>query len=457
MIGTAAKAGGDRSELVRAALMVAIIASAAACGGYSGRLAEVRTSAAHNQFDTAYAAADELVVAGQEGRSRYENDLPLLLLERGTILQAMGLHLEAAADFGEADQMLEVLDLSRDRAGNAAEYLWSGSRKLYRPPVYEKLMVNVMAASSYLAAGRYRSAMVEARRIRVLWEYFSDSELAGHPMLAAASYIAGVAMELGGEDGSALRFYQDAWSDGSMPGLAAAIGRVSHRTGAEVDDAVAERMDGVDDGPSLLTITFSGMAPYRVAQRLPVGIVFAMIRQDAQYALGERDAAVYNRIVAEGLLTWVNFPQLVPADTLNLPVRVSVDGRGVDTRSIADVGAFAIAQWESERAGIAFSAITRAITRVLAREGVQAATSAGDNQTVGAVGFLASLATQAAMQAADQPDTRTWNLMPANISIGRTVAEPGRRTVAVTSGAVTHEAEVEVPEDGVGVAVFRIF
>lgn len=441
------------------AALVAVLASA--CGGYSGRLAEVRESAASNQLELAYAAADELVLAGEAGESPEENDLPLLLLERGTILQAMGLHEAAVADFTEADQMLEVLDLSRDRAGSAAEYLWSGSKKLYRPPIYEKLMVNVMAASSFLAAGQYRSAMVEARRIRVLWEYFSDGDLGNHPMLASASYIAGLAMELGGEDETALRFYADAWSGKPMPGLVEAIRRTSDSASPSIDqailDAAAAAAPEAGESAELVTITFSGMAPYRVAERLPIGAVFIMIRQDRQYALGERDQAVYNRIVAEGLLTWINFPTLVTADNGTGTIQLEVDGRLAETSLIADVESFALAQWASERAGIAFSAITRAITRVLAREGVQAATSAGNNQTVEAVGFLASLATQAAMQAADQPDTRTWNLMPARIWISREVVEPGSHTVWVRSGAVAHETTVEVPENGSGVAVFRIF
>ena len=442
------------------ALLAAVLGTA--CGGYSGRLAEVRQTAAANQLELAYAAADELVLAGEAGESPEENDLPLLLLERATILQAMGLHEAAVADFTEADQMLEVLDLTRDRAGNAAEYLWSGSKKLYRPPIYEKLMVNVMAASSFMAAGQYRSAMVEARRIRVLWEYFSDGDLARHPMLATASYIAGLAMELGGEEATALRFYTDAWSGKPPPGLADAIVRMSESSGASIDEAVLESATAAADpvaseSSELVTITFSGMAPYRAAQRLPIGAVFIMLRQDRQYALGERDAAVYNRIVAEGLLTWINFPVLVASNNGTGTIQLEVDGRLAETSLIADVESFAVAQWESERAGIAFSAITRAVTRVLAREGIQAATSVGNNSTVEAVGFLASLATQGAMQAADQPDTRTWNLMPARIWISREPVEPGPRTVWVRSDSVAHETEVDVPAGGAGVAVFRIF
>jgi hypothetical protein len=454
-----AKLRASPSRLQSIALVASVIGTA--CGGYSGRLAEVRETASANQLDLAYAAADELVLAGQAGESPEDNDLPLLLLERGTILQAMGLHEAAVADLTEADQMLEVLDLSRDRAGNAAEYLWSGSKKLYRPPIYEKLMVNVMAASSFMAAGSYRSAMVEARRIRVLWEYFSDGDLAAHPMLATASYVAGLAMELGGDDTTALRFYADAWSAKPAPGLADAIARTSASSGASIDPDVLEAVGAAATGASgsseLITITFSGMAPYRVAQRLPIGAVFIMLRQERQYALGERDAAVYNRIVAEGLLTWINFPVLVAANNGNGTIQLEVDDRLVESSLIADVEAFAVAQWESERAGIAFSAITRAVTRVLAREGVQAATSVGNNQAVESVGFLASLATQAAMQAADQPDTRTWNLMPARIWISRTPVEPGLHTVWVRAGSVAHDTDVEVPEDGAAVAVFRIF
>ncbi len=432
-----------------------------ACGGYSQRLAEVRAGAAANDLEAALAAADALVLAGEEGRRAEERDLPLLLLERGTLYQAMGLHELAVADFTEADQMLEVLDLSSDGAGNAAEYLWSGSKKLYRPPIYEKLMVNVMAAASFMASGSYRSAMVEARRIRVLWEFFSDGELAGHPMLSAASYVAALAMELGGEQDTALRFYADAWSDKPMPGLARAIARTSATSGASIDPAILDaamlEAGASEEGSELITITFSGMAPYRVAQRIPIGAAFIMMRQDVQYSLGERNAAVYNRIVAEGLLTWINFPSLVAANNGLGTIQTEVDGMLTDSSLIANVETFAMAQWEAERPGIAFAAITRAITRILAREGIQAATSAGGNETVEAVGFIASLATQAAMQAADQPDTRTWNLMPARVWVSRTPVDPGTHDVWVRAGGVSHATEVEVRAGGVGVAVFRIF
>ncbi|MFT6397875.1 MAG: hypothetical protein ACJAYU_002630 [Bradymonadia bacterium] len=432
-----------------------------ACGGYSQRLAEVRDGAAANNLEVALAAADQLVIAGQEGRSPQERDLPLLLLERGTLYQAMGLHELAVTDFTEADQMLEVLDLSSGRAGNAAEYLWSGSKKLYRPPIYEKLLVNVMAASSFMAAGSYRSAMVEARRIRVLWEYFSDTDLAGHPMLSVASYIAALAMELGGEEDTALRFYADAWSDKPLPGLAEAIARMSSQSGASIDsttlDAALAEASASETESELITITFSGMAPYRVAQRIPIGAVFIMMRQNRQYALGESNAAVYNRIVAEGLLTWINFPTLVAANNGLGTIQNEVDGRRTDASLIANVELFAMAQWEAERSGIAFAAITRAIVRVLAREGIQAATRAGNNQAVETLGFIASLATQAAMQAADQPDTRTWNLMPARVWVSRTEVEPGSHAVSVRAGGVSHATTVEVRENGVGVAVFRIF
>jgi hypothetical protein len=222
-------------------------------------------------------------------------------------------------------------------------------------------------------------------------------------------------------------------------------------------DAALAEASASETESELITITFSGMAPYRVAQRIPIGAVFIMMRQNRQYALGESNAAVYNRIVAEGLLTWINFPTLVAANNGLGTIQNEVDGRRTDASLIANVELFAMAQWEAERSGIAFAAITRAIVRVLAREGIQAATRAGNNQAVETLGFIASLATQAAMQAADQPDTRTWNLMPARVWVSRTEVEPGSHAVSVRAGGVSHATTVEVRENGVGVAVFRIF
>lgn len=435
------------------------------CGGYSQRLEEARVDVRAGALAEALASVDALVERGRADRSPENRDLPLLLLERATILQAMGDHRAATADLAEADAMLEVLDLTPDRAGQAAEYLFADNKGLYRPPVYEKLMVNVLALASYLGDGHIRDAMVEARRIRVLVEYFGDTGLADHPMLASAAYLAGIAMERGGDDGAALRFYLDAWRIIDAPGLPEAVVRLGHASPVAPDAEVARAReargmdaDAIPTAPEqeVVTIAFSGLAPYRVAERVPIGIAFAWMRQNIAYSLGEDRQSVYNRIVAEGLLTWVNFPSLVVQENRR-SLQVTVDGVSGRPSLVADVEAFALAQWEEDRPGIAFAAITRAITRVLAREAIQLATGQSDNQAVEVVGFLASLAAQGAMQAADQPDTRTWSLMPAYVWVARTPVEPGTHEVTVRSAPVAASTAVEVGAGRSGFAVLRLY
>lgn len=456
---------------IAALLIAALTLVSAACGGYSQRLAEVRMDVQTGNVEGAVDRVTELVLTGEAGENPEAFDLPLLLLERGALQQALQRHREAVADFTQADPMLETLDLSSDGVGNAATYLWSESKSLYRPPVYEKLMVNAMALSSYLALGEYGSARVEARRIGVLVDYFETTELGDHPMLGAAAYLAGLAMELGGERESALRFYIDAYARADAPGLAEAVARLGMRSTLRGNPQVVRARESLgleaDDDPpegaaqEAVIIAWSGLAPRREPQRFPIGAVIAWYRVNTTYVMTDAQQASLNRAVAEDLLTWINFPVLVVTRNTVGRISVDVDGRTVDAPRVADLESFAIAQWEQDRPGIAFAAITRALTRIVAREGVQAIGRAADsgNGVGQAVGFLAGLAAQGAMQAADQPDTRTWTFMPAYLHVTRVPVSAGTHTLTVRGAGkgawAGQQVTIDVPEGGAGVATVR--
>ncbi|MCB9508229.1 MAG: hypothetical protein H6697_11280 [Myxococcales bacterium] len=450
-----------RGSVAVAALLLS--AACVACGGYAQRLEAARVDVERSALDDAASRLDALVARAEEGRGRAGADLPLLLLERAAIAQGRGDHRQALADLQAADQLLEVLDLSNDRGGQAANYLWSGSRALYRPPVYEKLMVNVLAAASYLALDDRQGARVEARRIGVLLDYFADTPLAEHPMLGGAAFVAGLAMEVGGEVDEAARFYGEAWRLSRSDLARARLGCLTPSAAALRVESVAAARDGVEqcrprpEGTGdVVVLAFSGLPPYRIAERLPIGIVFAVMRQDAAYSFGVREQATYDRILAEGLLTWVNFPSLVVREVTSAPPPARVGGQVVHLSGVADVAAFALAEWEADRPGIAFAALTRMITRVLAREAVQAAGGAGGD-TAETVGFLLGLATEGAMQAADTPDTRTWTLMPAAVWATSTSAPVGAVPVQLGAGPQTASVSVDVRDGATTVAVVRLF
>ncbi len=451
--------------------LLALVMLSTACGGYSARFAEVRSEVYAGDIVGAVGAVDPLIARAEAGERPYESDYPLLLLERGSLMQAQGMHREAVDDFTAADPLLEVLDLSSDGVGNAATYLWSESRSLYRPPVYEKLMVNVSALASFLALGDFAGARVEARRIGVLTEYFEGTELATHPMVGAANYMAGLAMELGGDDAAAVRFYIDAWHAARPPDLAEAMARLAWGTTLANRPEVAEAREaiGLSSGQAppaapaqeVVTIVFSGLAPYREPQHFPVGAIIAWIRLDNAYALSSEQEARLGRAVAEDLLTWVNFPVLVDHENQLERFDVTAGGARTTAEPIANIESFAISQWESDRPGIAFAAIVRALVRIAARETINAVGNAADNGNgVGqAIGFIAGLATQGAMQAADVPDTRTWTMMPAYVSVARMPAEAGASEVRVTGyglGASEQRVvQVQVPAGGAAVVTVR--
>lgn len=450
--------------------LVIVVGAGFGCGGYSMRLEEVRLDVQANRLTEAEERLEPLVLAGEAGEKPEQRDLPLLLLERAAIRQALQDHQGAVADLTQADAMLEVLDLSPDRAGEAATYLWSESSSLYRPPVYEKLMVNVMACSSYLAMNQRSSAMVEARRIGVLLDYFENTPLNHHPMLGAAAYVAGLAMELGGDRSGALRFYLAAWRRSDAPGLARSVAWAADGTRFETDPDVTRAREAVGlaegdaapgraDSEELVTIVYAGLAPYREAERFPIGMVFAWMRANIAYELGASEAA-YNRIIAEGLLTWINFPVLVEQPNPFHRFDVEAGAHTARATRVANIEAFALRQWAADRAGIAWAAITRAITRVLAREAIQATGRAAGGAGE-AIGFIAGLAAQGAMQAADKPDTRTWTFMPASVWVARQPVDPGLQRVRVTahgSGqAASQMLEADVAEGATAVRVVRFF
>jgi len=456
------------------AIALVVAALFLACGGYTARLEAARVGVEVGDLDAALNAIDALVLRAEGGRRPHANDLPLLLLERAAIHQALGDHRSATDDLTAADPMLEVLDLSPDGIGTAATYLFSESKSLYRPPIYEKLMVNMMAIASFLAADNFSAARVEARRILVLTTYFEGTELANHPMLASAYAMAGLAMEMSGERATAARFYIQALEIQPDPTIAQGLLRTAPGTTMARHGAVglARELLGLREGQELavpereaIVIVFSGRAPFRVAERFPIGPLIALIRMDTAYALTGEQQARMNRAIAGDLLTWVNFPSLVVHPSRYGGFSVSAGGRTHVATPLAELSEFALAQWERDRPGIAFAAITRALVRIGAREAIQATGRATDQGGgVGrTVGFIASLATQGALQAADTPDTRTWTFMPGQLSIIRVPVDAGPQPLHISPrgaagpGATTQRAVVDVPAGERRVVTVRFF
>jgi uncharacterized protein len=457
-----------RGLALPAVVALGVLAGAGCSGGYAERTAGFREAVARHDLERARLEIDALVTEAAAG-SALETEYPLLLLERSTVALATLDYDLVIGDLNVADPLLEILDLSPANAEQVGQYLWSDDVGLYRAPAYEKLMVNLVKLACYLTLGDLSGARVEARRLDVLVSYYDGTELADHPVLATAYHLAGLAMELSGEDDRALRFYLDAWRREPLTPLAEAIVRLAPRSSlgrrGEVREAREQLGLGEDDvlerpAQEVVVLVFSGLAPRREAARFPLGLVWGWVT-DGGLHLSPAYKEPWERIRAEQLLTWINFPVLVP-QSLGLPqVQVASSLAAVAAEPLADFGRFAVAQWEQERSTVALAAITRAIVRILAREGVQALGDvATDSEEGRAAFYVASLLLQAGMQAADVPDTRTWSTMADHLLLARVPVPAGPQVLEVSAGGPAgtrvHALELDVPAGGTRVVALRV-
>jgi hypothetical protein len=146
----------------------------------------------------------------------------------------------------------------------------------------------------------------------------------------------------------------------------------------------------------------------------------------ASSALHPTDASRANKLAAQGLVTWVNYPELGRATgQYDTPV-VAVDGVHLPVEQLSAVDFEARRAWDASRGPIVGAAITRMVARLAVGEGIRRSSDSF-------LAFLLSLGTQATLTAADTPDTRSWSTLPARMSVSRISLPPGQHRVVVSA------------------------
>jgi hypothetical protein len=332
---------------------------------------------------------------------------------------------------------------------------------------------------NYLAQGDLSGARVEARRLAIMQKYLRDHEDPARAMNAPGSYFAGFVFEKSGNADEALRYYDEALAHGSFPSLAEPVQRLrqisgydSPRLRAVAGNSDAATTSGASGPPNatspavatpevappaggatapsalptasskpaeLLVVINYGRVPAKVAKRIPIGLALTY----ASGFISPTDAARANELAAQGLVTWVNYPELERQQRNLSTPGFALDGKWQQLEGALAVDREAKASFERQRGAVIASAITRMISRLVAG---QAARAAGGNND--ALGLLLSLGTQAALTAADTPDTRSWATLPARIVVGRVQVAPGEHRVLVQAQGVRKEASVKVAPGG---------
>jgi hypothetical protein len=438
-------------------LWTALIVGALSLGGcasHSDRTKEIRSALDAGQPKRALSLLNEQLETDSEKQlpENTSGDNAVFLLDRAMVLQQLQSYKLSSRDLEVCDKQIEMLDFKRNTVDDIGKYLFSDDTGPYKAPPYEKLMINTMNMVNYLVQGDLQGARVEARRLAVMQKYLKDTD-PDNALTAPGSYLAGFTFEKSGSYDEALRYYDEAlqygqyqslrepvrrlmaWSGYGSPRLRKIAGLADDEKPPPPADPEALKQQG-----ELLVIVSYGRVPAKVARRIPIGLALTY----ASGSISPYNHERANRLAAQGLVTWVNFPELgKPRGTWDEPW-FRLDGKQLPLEGIVAVDQEAKRAWDDDKGTVVASAITRMIARIVAGEGVRQA--AGEDHAV--AGILLSLATQATLTAADTPDTRSWATLPARMAFARVMLPAGTRTVQLKARGKLLEQKVTIKAGG---------
>ncbi len=419
------------------------------CGGHEARTLKVRSAL------DAGLPRQAILAINEELEVKSDKDLPanvvgdnaLLVLDRATIQQSLAQYEASKRDFGAADKAIDMLDLAHNAGDTIGKYVFSDSAGKYVAPPYEKLLLNTLNLMNYLETGDLNGAKIEARRLAVMQRYLAD-QLKEHDnaILGLGGFLAGYAYEKSGEVDEALRYYDEALAFsgyGSLKDpvrlLMAQSSYTSPRLKALAPEGAPAAVEmGPDEGEIVFVVGY-GRVPHKISNRIPIGLALSLVANDIHPA----DASAANKLAAQGLVTWINYPTLGPERGQYETPACRLDNQFVQLEEAVDISRQVRVEWKKIEGKVILSAITRLIARLAVGEGIQAASGKGS-----VVGFIASLGAQATLSALDTPDTRSWETLPARVAIARVRVPAGKHAIHIDARGVVRSQEITVAKGG---------
>jgi len=417
------------------------------CGGHSERTLPVRTALDEGSPRGAIAALNKELEVDHDGDmpKKIEGDNALLVLDRASIQQSLAQWQLAENDFQAADKAIDMLDLAHNAGDSIGTYMFSDSSGKYVAPPYEKLLINTLNMIDYLEVGDLSGAKIEARRLAVIQKYYADAlNQRDNPILGLGGFLAGLAFEKAGDVDEALRWYDEALAFTGYDVLAPTIARLLPQgtySSPRLKQAAARGQGtaplGPDEGEVVFVIGY-GRVPHKIPKRIPIGLALTLVSG----SISPGNYAMANKLAAQGLVTWVNYPTLAPGQGAYAIPQCMLDGQYVPLEEAVNVSEQVRAEWKNIEGKVILSAITRLITRLAVGGGIQAATKGS------LIGELLSLGTQATLTALDTPDTRSWETLPARIAIARVRVKAGSNSVRLDARGVLREQNLDVTKGG---------
>lgn len=392
---------------VIAALLVFSLLALTGCASYTQKSRPLIAAFEANQYEVAANSLKPLI-------DKKDQDLPLHLLQLGTIYHTAGRYQEAVETFREAEKIVEQTDYT-SISQEAGSVLVNESVKTHRLDDYEKVLISMYLAIDYTLLGQWESALVECRRVNHQLDMMIS---AGHPTYSRnsfAKYLAGVLFEATGE-------WNDAWVDyrqvqkwnPDFPLNPLGLLRMSSKLRADQEflaykKAYPETKDFAlsKNQGELVVLVETGRAPEKVA--------------DPEFAL---------------------VPKFVSRGSLTKSIQIKeLNGKGAAKSYVLfDIEAAAINELKEKRAG----AVAKRLASVAVKKAAAvAAGNAAKNKNVEAFGDLL-------IHLTERPDLRSWLLLPGNLQVARLSLPAGKHDLIVeelnAEGVVIQSRELKQVE-----------
>ena len=377
----------------------------------------------YRQIDRHMAAGDCPAALDSLEKSRYSANQKLLYFMDAAMINMRCGNNEAAVDYlHQAENLardLWTLSVSREMAS----FLWNDYTRPYAGEDFERAMINLMAAVSYIRMGDHNAALVEFRRLDSLLNGLNDKyeKKNVYKEDAFARYMSGILYEDDGNINDAFIAYYRAYEiyndyqkyyGTPIPSILLAD---LYRTGKAVDRIEDIRKLGVD--PELISrykddeipgygkiviVGFKGRAPRKVESALLVPTRSGPVK--------------------------IAFPDFVVEKPVRSGRTVIVESEEdrftVDTHLVQDVNMIAVKNLHDKRGRTMARVAARTLAKQVAID--LAAKEAGSD--------VLRLGMNIANLFVERADTRSWRTLPGEIYLSRLFVPAGDYTVHPPSG-----------------------
>lgn len=352
-------------------------------GCASAPLREARTAFYSHQFQK----AEDSLSKPEEFSNR---DKLLLFMEKGLILHHQGKYEDSVKEFLNASELMkkqEIISISQ-QAASLVSTEWITE---YKGEYSERLWVRTYLMMNYLLLGKYEDALVEAKQALGLMEQYPVA-LSGDYFTRA---LIALCYEILGENNDAYIEYKklnEAMPDN--PAVIEKLYRLAVRLGFH-DDAKHYKVFKLQDVPAeLILFVGVGNAPKKIAGNIIIPPTIRISFPQYQYQTPEPAEITVSE----------SSRRLLPAMTI---------GTSVDEVCRTSL---------SHRAS---KIMIKEAARAAVKETMARAVESRNNELVGAL-------FRAVLFVTEEPDTRSWETLPASLYLLRFPLAPGNHSLTIT-------------------------